>query len=144
MLLGHELIDKHVILNRFWRLWREVKADGFNLACLVSTVKEMYLDLLPACDFVVVFLNIITESDTIEVSLLYILLVDVYKVNLNREASPLAVLKYLQNVLNIVNYTSGQYDRLVKDLRKIRNILPLEIGLFLLVSRMTCQALEKL
>ena len=94
MLLGHKLIDKHVILYRFWWLWREVEADRFNLACLVSAAEEMYLDLFPTSDLVVVFLHIITESDTIKVTFLDILLVYIYKVDLNWETSPLAVLKY--------------------------------------------------
>ena len=144
MLLGDELIDKHVVFYRFWRLWWEIEADRFNLACLVPTIEEMDLNLFPACDFVVVFGHIITEFDTVEVTFLYILLIDIHKVNLNRQTSPLAVLKDFQHVLNIVNYTGGQYNRLIKDLGEIGYILPLKISLFLLVSGMTRQAFKKL
>ena len=144
MLLSHKLIDKHVILDCFWRLWWKVEANRFNLACLVSTVQEMYLNLFPTCDLIVILLHIITEPDTIKVTFLDILLVDIYEVYLNREASPLAVFEYFQDVLNIVNYTCGQNNCLVKDLRKVRYVLPLKVGLFLLVSRMARQGLEKI
>ena len=99
----------------------------------------MNLQLLPARDFVVVLLDLLEKLQTIEIVLVYVLLVNVDEVNLYWEACPLAVLEHLDHVVDVVHQARCDDRCLIKHLWEFDCRFTSQKGLFLFLSDIDCQ-----
>ena len=140
---GYQLVNKEVVLNIFTNLRAQLKTNLRHLLTYALLLQEMNLQLLPTGDFVVILFYLLKQLQTIEVVLVYVLLVDVDEVNLYGEASPLAILEYLDHVVDVVHQASCDDCCLIKHLREFDCSFTGQKGLFLLLSDVDGEGFEE-
>ena len=116
-LLG-ELVYVEEVFDALGKSLTEEVTNVLNLELKVFSLEKSHLQLVPPCYFIVIFVQFLPEFQAIKVIFLNVSLVNVYKVYLDRNTSPLATLKYLHYVIYIIYQASSQYVCLIEYLWK--------------------------